>query len=213
MPPSAPPTCRNMCTCVQWGVQSPVPCTHVPASISRSLTVYYLTGCRAQTVVSSIERGESGTAPTQTLPTGTQTFSDRQLCEVGLSVSPEGAAHQDLVITYHSQWGACVRMTGPPGSSLVLLASVVILSLGRAVRGEQRLENWFNPKLNITPPSPCGACGVTEIENFDKLSPFAEHRAGNGWFSPKLGSFTDLICFYVYEHFSDNIGLCLWHIS
>ena len=99
MPPSAPPTCRNLCT----GVQSTVQCTHIPASISRSLTVYYLTGYRAQTVVSSIERGESGTAPTQTLPTGTQTFSDRQLCEVALSVSQRGTSHQDLVITYHSK--------------------------------------------------------------------------------------------------------------
>lgn len=32
-------------------------------------------------------------------------------------------------------------MTAHSGSGLVLLASVVILSLGRAVRGEQRLEN------------------------------------------------------------------------
>ena len=102
MPPSAPPTCLNMCT-----VRCTVPCTvyTCTASISRSLTVYYLTGCRAQTVVSSIQIGESGTAPTQTLPTGTQTLSDRQLCEVGLSVSqrgtnPAGTSHS---LSEHSQ--------------------------------------------------------------------------------------------------------------
>ena len=212
MPPSAPPTCLNMCT-----VRCTVLCTvyTCTASISRSLTVYYLTGCRAQTVVSSIQRGESGTAPTQTLPTGTQTLSDRQLCEVGLSVSqrgtnPAGTSHS---LSEHSQWGPGVRMTAHSGSGLVLLASVVILSLGRAVRGEQRLENWFNPKLNITPPSPCGACGVTEIENFDKLSPFAEHRAvkGTGDFL-RSWEVTDLICFYVYEHFALLISDHVWDI-
>lgn len=117
-----------------------------------------------------------------------------------------GQTQQELVITLTL---SVVRMPGHSGRSLVLLASLVILSLGRAVRGEQRLENWFNPKLNITPPSPCGACGVTEIENFDKLSPFAEHRTANGWFSPKLGSYrlNPLLC--LWQFLSVNIGSCL----
>ena len=95
MPPSAPPTCLNMCT-----VRCPVPCTvyTCTASISRSLTVYYLTGCRAQTVVSSIQRGESGTAPTQTLPIGTQTLVTGSYVKWGSQSLRGGQTQQELVI-------------------------------------------------------------------------------------------------------------------